>query len=140
MFQVSSSPSDEMGLLVFLSIGGVGIFLLVIVLSVLAAKLASKIQTQDDMEGIMEAEDDDFSDHFDNIENEAAIFIIDEKDKPSEDIVFPIVSAEPIQQTAESDRNASDSLNSLNKQTTMDRILNREKLLRFAYKLMQSSI
>ena len=116
--------------------------MLVIVLSVLAAKLASKIQTQDDMEGIMEAEDDDFSDHFDNIENESAIFIIDEKDKPSEDIVFPIVSAEPIQQTAESDRNASDSinsLNSLNKQTTMDRILNRVKLLRFANKLMQSS-
>ena len=138
MFQVSSSPSDEMGLLVFLSIGGVGIFLLVIVLTVLAAKLASMIQTQDDMEGIMEAEDDDFSDHFDNIENEAAIFIIDEKDKPSEDIVFPIVSAEPIQQIAESDRNASDSMNRPNKQTIMDRILNRVKLLIFANKLMQS--
>ena len=112
--------------------------MLVIVLSVLAAKLASKIQTQDDMEGIMEAEDDDFSDHFDNIENDAAIFIIDEKDKPSEYIVFPIVSAEPIQQIAESDRNASDSMNRLHKQTTMDRILNRLKLLIFANKLMQS--
>ena len=52
-------------------------FLLVIGLAFLAATLASKNHGQDDMEGILEAEEDDFN----SIENERAIFIIGEMDK-----------------------------------------------------------
>ena len=56
-------------------------FLLVIGLAFLAANLASKNHGQDEMEGILEAEEDDFKDYFDSIENERAIFIIGEMDK-----------------------------------------------------------
>ena len=56
-------------------------FFLVITLAVLAARLASNKHNQDDMEGIMEAAEDEFSEHFENIENEGAIFIIEERDK-----------------------------------------------------------
>ena len=77
VFQVSSSPSEESGMLLLLSLGGMGVFLLVIGLAFLAATLASKNHGQDDMDGILEAEEDDFN----SIENERAVFIIGEMDK-----------------------------------------------------------
>ena len=56
-------------------------FLLVIILTVLAAKLVTKDASKDDRERIMDADDDEFSDHLENIENEKAIFTIDEMSK-----------------------------------------------------------
>merc|ERR1719233_38877 len=79
--QVTPSPSEELGMLVALSVGGIVMFLLVIILTVLAAKLVTKDTTKDDTERIMDAEDDEFGDHFENIENEKAIFTIDEMSK-----------------------------------------------------------
>ena len=78
-------------------------FFLVITLAVLAARLASNKHNQDDMEGIMEAAEDEFSEHFENIENEGAIFIIEERDKfDAMDIVN--------QQTEERDTNTAMSI------------------------------
>ena len=59
MFQVSTTASDGVGMLVFLSVGGMGMFCLVITLAFLAARLAGNKHGQDDMEGIMEAAKED---------------------------------------------------------------------------------
>ena len=103
LFQVSPSGADEMGMLVLLSIGGMGMFLLVIVLAFLAAKLATKNNREDDMEGIMEAEEDVFDVHFDSIDNERAIFVIDESSRSNtSDIVNEKILSETTDQSGES--------------------------------------
>jgi hypothetical protein len=97
-----------MGMLILLSIVGMGMFLLVILLAFLAAKLVTKNDREDDMEGIMEAEEDVFNDHFDSIDNERAIFIIDERSKLNmPDIVNERILSETIDQNNESDRNVA---------------------------------
>ena len=97
-----------------------GMFCLLITLAFLAARLASNKHNQDDMEGIMEAAEDDFSEHFQNIENEGAIFIIEKRDKfDAVDIVN--------QQTEERDKNTAISI----KQQIFSRIVNKVKLQGF---------
>ena len=56
-------------------------FLLVIILTFLAAKLATRNTSKDDTEGLIEGEEDEFSENVDKIENEKAIFTIDEISK-----------------------------------------------------------
>ena len=97
-----------------------GMFFLVITLAFLAARLASNKHNQDDMEGIMEADEEDFSEHFENIENEGAIFIIEERDTfDAVNIVNP--------QTEEMDKNKAISI----KQQIFSRIVNKVKLRGF---------
>ena len=68
----------------------------------------------------MEAAEDDFSEHFQNIENEGAIFIIEKRDKfDAVDIVN--------QQTEERDKNTAISI----KQQIFSRIVNKVKLQGF---------
>ena len=68
----------------------------------------------------MEAAEDDFSEHFQNIENEGAIFIIEKRDKfDAVDIVN--------QQTEERDKNTAISI----KQQIFSRIVNKLKLQGF---------
>ena len=122
MFQVSTIASDDAGMLVFLSVGGMGMFFLVITLAFLAARLASNKHNQDDMEGIMEADEEDFSEHFENIENEGAIFIIEERETfDAVNIVNP--------QTEEMDKNKAISISI--KQQIFSRIVNKVKLRGF---------
>ena len=114
LFQVSSSASDELGMLVLLSIGGMGMFLLVILLAFLAAKLVTKNNREEDMEGFMEAEVDEFNEHFDNIDSERAIFIVDERSKlNTPDIVNERILSETNNRSDESDRNAANMENKL---------------------------
>lgn len=72
--QVSSISSDELGMLLMLGMVGMGVFLLVAALACLAGKLANKNFQDVEQERIMQEEEDDLE----NIENEGAIFIIDE--------------------------------------------------------------
>ena len=74
LLQVSSISSDELGMLLMLGMVGMGVFLLVAALACLAGKLANKNFQDVEQERIMQEEEDDL----DNIENEGAIFIIDE--------------------------------------------------------------
>ena len=68
----------------------------------------------------MEAAEDDFSEHFQNIENEGEIFIIEKRDKfDAVDIVN--------QQTEERDKNTAISI----KQQIFSRIVNKVKLQGF---------
>ena len=72
------------------------------------------------MDGIMEAGEEDSSEHFENIENEGAIFTIEERDKfDAVDVVN--------QQIEESDKNTAFSI----KQQIFNRILNKVKLKGF---------
>ena len=65
-----------MEVLVFLGIGGLGVLVLVIVLPVAAHKLKKRNTFEADMERIVEAEDEEYSDMFDIIEENNAIFFI----------------------------------------------------------------
>ena len=106
--QVSPSSVDEIEMLILLSIGGMGMFLLVIVLAFLAAKLATKNSREEDMEGIMEAKEDEFNVHFDRFHNERAIFVIDESSRSNtSDIVNENILSETTDQSGESWRNAA---------------------------------
>ena len=56
--------------------------LLLATLAFLAAKLATKNHTDDDQEGILEDDyEEEYRGHFDTVDNERAIFIIEESDK-----------------------------------------------------------
>ena len=77
LFQVS----DARGMIVLLTAGGIGMVLLLATLAFLAFKLATKNYTEDDQEGILEDDyEEEYSGH-DSIDNERAIFIIEESDK-----------------------------------------------------------
>ena len=90
-----------MDVFVFLSLGGVGIFLLVTGLAALAVKLGNTEASHEDTEKIIETEEDNLSD-------ERAIFIIDEGSKfDTEDIVSAKDLSETIQQIDKSEKNAS---------------------------------
>ena len=102
-------------------------FLLLIVLAFLAAKLVTKNNREEDMEGIMEAEEDEFNEHFDSIDNERAIFIIDERSKlNTPDIVNDRILPETNDQ---SDRNAA---NMENKSSKLERLMNTFNMFRFS--------
>ena len=102
-------------------------FLLVIVLAFLAAKLVTKNDREEDMEGIMEAEEDDFNEQFDSIEDERAIFIIDERFKlNTPDIVNERNLSETNYRSVSSDRNAA---NMENKSSKVERIMKTFKFL-----------
>ena len=131
MFQVSSSESDEMGMLVLLSFVGLGIFLLVLALAFLASKLAREHYSQEDMEGIIDGEDEHCIEHFDSIENEIAIFIIGDKDTVG--IVNPKISSETIQQSEEKDEKI---FSTTNERTKFGKIVNTMKLLKFTNSLI----
>jgi hypothetical protein len=70
-------------MIVFLTAGGIGMVLLLATLAFLAAKLATKNYNDDeDQAGILEDDyEEDYSGHFDTVDNERAIFIIEESDK-----------------------------------------------------------
>ena len=128
--QVSTSQPDEMGMLVFLSIVGMGMFLLVLALAFLAARLARQNDGQDDVEKIIDPEDESF----DSVENERAIFIIGEMDKfDTEDIVIPRVVSEKIKKKEESDGDAAAGADSKQRRI----IVNTMKLLRYTNRWMQ---
>ena len=68
-------------MIVLLTAGGIGMVLLLATLAFLAFKLATKNYTEDDQEGILEDDyEEEYSGH-DSIDNERAIFIIEESDK-----------------------------------------------------------
>ena len=125
--QVSTSQPDEIGMLVFLSIVGMGMFLLFLALAFLAARLARQNDGQDDVEEIVDPEDDYFCEHFDSIENERAIFII------GEDIVISRDATEKRKKQEESDDNAAAVADS--KQTRI--IVNKMKVLIYTSRWMQ---
>ena len=105
-------------------------FLLVILLAFLAAKLVTKNNREEDMEGIMEAEEDEFNEHFDSVENEGAIFIIDERSKLNiPDIVNDRILSETIEQSYESDKNAA---NMEYKSSKIERLMSTFQKLRFS--------
>ena len=112
-------------------------FLLVIVLAFLAAKLATKNNREEDMEGIMEAEEDDFNEHFDSIDNERAIFIIDERSKLNTPVIVNerILSETP-DQSNENDRNAA---NLENKSSKIERSMSTFQILRFSNRWIEVS-
>ena len=130
MLQVSLGGVDEMGMLVLLSIGGMGMFLLVIVLAFLATKLVTRDNGEEDREGIMRAyEENDFNEHFDSLDDERAIFIIDESSKLSTpNIVNEKILSGTNEQSGESDRN---EVNFENKSSVIRRVLNTFNILRF---------
>ena len=104
-------------------------FLLVILLAFLAVKLVTKNTREEDMEAIMEAEEDQFNDHFDSIDNEGAIFIIDESSKlTTPDIVNDRILHETNYQSNESDRNLA---NIENKSSKVERLLKTFKIMKF---------
>ena len=118
-----------MGMLVLLSVGGMGMFLLVILLAFLAAKLAAKNTREEDMEGIMEAEEDEYNQHFDSLDNERAIFIIDERSKlNTPDIVNDRMISENTEQNNANDKNTE---NMDNKHSKLERLMKTFKILRF---------
>jgi hypothetical protein len=128
---------DELGMLVLLSIGGMGMFLVVILLAFLAAKLVTKNSREEDMEGIMEAEEDTFNEHFESIDNERAIFIIDERSKlNTPDTVNDRILSETIEQCYESDKNTA---NMENKNSIIERLLKTFKMLRFSNRWIEVS-
>ena len=105
-------------------------FLVVIALAFLAAKLATKNDLDEDLEGILEADDDEYNEHFDGIDNERAIFIIDESHKiDTPDIVNSEFLSETIEQSEETDKNAPKAKN---KQTKSGRIMSTLKQLRYS--------
>ena len=75
MFQVSSSPADVLGEFVLISIGGIGMLMLVITPIVLTAKFVVKTTFDESRDNIIKAEGDED----DDVENECALFIIDDK-------------------------------------------------------------
>ena len=80
MFQAS----DDRGMIVLLTVGGIGLVLLLSTFAFLADKLATKNHNADDQEGIMEDDyEEEYSGHIDTIDNERAIFIIEERNKLS---------------------------------------------------------
>ena len=112
-------------------------FLLVILLAFLAAKLVTKNTREEDMEGIMEAEEDQFNEHFDSIDNERAIFIIDERSKlTTPEIVNERILSEPTEENDESGRNAA---NMENKMSKIERLLSTLKMRRFSNRWIEVS-
>ena len=106
-------------------------FLLVIALTFLAAKLASKNDLHSDLEGILGPEDEEYNEHFDIMDNERAIFIIDESIKlGTPDIVVDQFEPETIEHSEECDKNASKTKDS---QTKSGRIMNMFKQFRYIY-------
>ena len=80
MFEASA----DRGMIILLTVGGMGLVLLLSTLAFLAAKLATKNHNADDQEGIMEDDyEEEYSGHIDTIDNERAIFIIEERKKLS---------------------------------------------------------
>ena len=73
--------ADDLGMIVLLTAGGIGMVLLLATLAFLAAKLATKNHTDDDQEGILEDDYEEENSGHDSIDNERAIFIIEESDK-----------------------------------------------------------
>ena len=112
-------------------------FLLVILLAFLAAKLVTRNTREEDMEGIMEAEEDQFNEDFDSVDNERAIFIIDERSKlTTPEIVNERILSEPTEQNDESGRNAA---NMENKSSKVERLMKTFKILRFLNKWIEVS-
>ena len=106
-------------------------FLLVIALAFLAAKLASKNDLPSELEGILGAEDEEYNEHFDIMDNERAIFIIDESLKlDTLDIVVDQFVPETNEPSEESDNNASKTKVS---QTKSGKIMDMFKQFRYIY-------
>jgi uncharacterized UPF0160 family protein len=134
---IHMSGDDEMGMLVLLSIVGMGMFLLLILLAFLAAKVVTKNNTEEDMEGIVEAEEDEFSEHLDSIDNARAIFIIGERSKSNtSDIVNEKILSETTDQSDESGRNTA---NMENKSSKIERLMSTFKILRFSKRWIEVS-
>ena len=107
IFQISSSPADVLGVFVLMSIGGIGMFMLVITLIVLTAKFVVKTTFDESRDIIIKAEDDED----DDVENECALFIIDDKYSKydNEGLFSDNDFSMKIQQIEECDRNAANN-------------------------------
>ena len=77
MLQVSAHSPGDGDLVLVLSVGGVGIFLLVTILLCVGVRMVNKNTWHEDMEGILDAEENYINDHFEIIENKKAIFTIE---------------------------------------------------------------
>ena len=65
-------------MLILLALVGLGVFLLIAALAFLAGKLASKNYYDQEQEGIIQDDCEEYHEDIDSIDNEGAIFIIDE--------------------------------------------------------------
>ena len=115
MFQNSSGHIDVLEVLVLIVMSGVGILMLVITLTVLIAKLVIRNTLEEATENLIEEEDAD------DVEDECALFIIDERyNLDTEGLLNDKVSSMITEQIEESDRSAATNCKN---QTTMGKFL-----------------